>query len=95
MTSPVTTTLNSVSMISSTDGWAVGDDGVILHWDGSTWTQQSSPTIAELNELLMLSSTDGWIVSSWTQNMVAHYDMKYLHLFQSTLPRVQLEVFSQ
>ena len=32
-------TLRSVSMVSPSDGWAVGHGGTILHWDGVTWTQ--------------------------------------------------------
>jgi hypothetical protein len=39
--SPVPVTgqrLNSVTMFSSTDGWAVGNNGVAIHWDGATWT---------------------------------------------------------
>src|SRR6185437_16127247 len=35
--------LTSVSMLSSTDGWAAGADsnghGILFHWDGQQWTQ--------------------------------------------------------
>jgi len=29
--------LNGVTMFSSTDGWAVGNNGVAIHWDGAAW----------------------------------------------------------
>jgi len=34
--------LNGVSMVSATDGWAVGQGftgALILHWNGTTWSQ--------------------------------------------------------
>lgn len=30
--------LNSISMVSYADGWAVGEKGEFIHWNGSTWT---------------------------------------------------------
>jgi hypothetical protein len=47
--------LNSVYMlnggtggIGAGDGWAVGNNGVIFHWDGFSWTNQSSGTNCNL-----------------------------------------------
>lgn len=43
--------LTSVSMRSSTDGWAGGSgdvgEGVVFHWDGAQWTQVGVPSIVE------------------------------------------------
>jgi hypothetical protein len=36
--------LESVSMISETEGWAVGAAGVTLHWDGQLWRLVPTPT---------------------------------------------------
>jgi len=58
-------TLNSVAMLSATDGWAVGRAagiGAILHWDGHTWSPVSSPTPCGLNSVAMVSADDGWAV---------------------------------
>ena len=55
-------TLNAVDMISATDGWAVGDEGTILHWNGVRWQQVSSPTTASLKGVDMISASDGWAV---------------------------------
>ena len=47
-----------------TDGWAVGSDGCIIRWDGTSWNNVTSPTTAWLNSVDMISSTDGWIVGA-------------------------------
>jgi hypothetical protein len=65
-------------MVDAPDGWIVGDDGVILRWNGTDWNQVPSPTDADLRGVYMLNSTDGWAVgidgvtihwngTSWTQ----------------------------
>lgn len=41
-------TLRAVAGLSATDVWAVGDRGVILHWDGSTWSPEVSGTTSNL-----------------------------------------------
>ena len=52
--------LYDVQMISPTDGYAVGVDGV-LKWDGTYWTKViSSP--APLHGVYMLGSGEGWVV---------------------------------
>ncbi len=60
--SPTNRALASLSMTSSTDGWAVGDDGTIVRWDGSAWSTVASPTGEFLHSVHMLSPTDGWAV---------------------------------
>ena len=54
--------LNSVAMLSATDGWAVGDTGTIRHWNGSVWSLVSSPTYCDLKSVAMVSAEDGWAV---------------------------------
>lgn len=59
------------------DGWAVGQQGTILRWNGTNWTAYASPTNQELMSVFMLSQTEGfaagnggvilhWDGSSWT-----------------------------
>jgi len=65
--------LSKVYMVSSTDGWAVGQKGtgglsLIVHWDGLTWnvvaTLPVPPTMSvALQSVFMVGSLDGWIVS--------------------------------
>src|SRR6476660_7603126 len=44
-------TLNSLSFVNQSIGWAVGDRGVIWHTEdaGATWREQSSPVSCSLN----------------------------------------------
>jgi photosystem II stability/assembly factor-like uncharacterized protein len=51
-----------VAMRSATDGWAVGDSGTILHWDGSHWLSATSPTTATLSAVTLVPPNDGWAV---------------------------------
>jgi hypothetical protein len=64
-------TLESVSILSPTDAWAVGglafngDEGFagILHWDGVSWAQVDTPNPGvenELDAITALSDTDVW-----------------------------------
>jgi len=75
---PILADLYHVFMVNASDGWIVGDNGVILHWNGTEWNQVSSPTNADLRGVYMLNSTDGlavgiggvaihWNGTGWTQ----------------------------
>jgi hypothetical protein len=57
---PTDKTLKAITMISATDGWAIGSGGVILHWDGTEWKTVNSPTDKSLNAISMISATNGW-----------------------------------
>ena len=57
--------LNSVSMVSPTNGWAVGNAGTIIRWNGTSWSNYApSPTNEVLNSIFMISSTNGWAVGN-------------------------------
>ncbi|MEA2174982.1 MAG: hypothetical protein QOD00_2574 [Blastocatellia bacterium] len=63
---PVGEALHGVDMVSTTEAWAVGESGIILHsTDGGTgWAQQSSGTNAQLNALRFLDALHGWAVGN-------------------------------
>src|SRR5207237_5473138 len=46
----------------ASDVWAVGDMGVILHWNGSGWSQVPSGTTKYLRCIWGRSSNDVWAV---------------------------------
>jgi photosystem II stability/assembly factor-like uncharacterized protein len=69
---PCHLSMRSVSMLSSTDGWAVGDGGAIIHWNGSDWSNVSSSITTDLYSIQMLSSTDGWAVGKVAA--ILHWD---------------------
>lgn len=77
--------LNAVSMVSATDGWAVG--GIILHYDGHQWHHVSDPVPTELTSVSMVSATNGWAVGG---DVFLHYDG---HAWQQSnqLPHASLE----
>jgi hypothetical protein len=62
--SPTDASVEALDMINSTDGWAVGGEGSIIHWDGTSWNNVTSPTTTWLDSVDMISSTDGWIVGA-------------------------------
>ena len=54
--------LTGISMLSASDGWAVGDQGLLLHFDGHTWKKVNSPIQGDIARVQMLSATDGWAI---------------------------------
>jgi hypothetical protein len=67
--------LQSISMVSATDGWAVGQTNgigaLILHYDGQSWKQVFGPTNSDTARVQMLSATVGWAVGN---DSILHYD---------------------
>lgn len=59
-TASISFSLDSVAMVSASDGWAVGVDGTILHYTGGVWVRVSGPTTATLRAVAMWGPADGW-----------------------------------
>lgn len=63
----IETHLTAISMVSSSEGWAVGYDGDgkrarLLHFHSGTWSLADNPNVTILpRAITMLSATDGWI----------------------------------
>jgi cyclophilin family peptidyl-prolyl cis-trans isomerase/photosystem II stability/assembly factor-like uncharacterized protein len=49
-------------MVTSEEGWAVGDDGTVLHFVDGLWQSMASPTGNSLWAVDMVGRDDGWIV---------------------------------
>ncbi len=62
---PVTNDLNSVYFLDANNGYAVGDDGVIIHNDGTIWSEETSPVMKDIYDIYMFSGTDGFAVGDW------------------------------
>ena len=73
--------LYGLSAVSGSDAWAAGDstnpttgDGValILHWNGTVWTQVASPGVSsadnELRGVSAVSGSDAWAVGYYQNN---------------------------
>ncbi len=52
-------------------GWAVGDGGRIMNWNGSKWKKTTSPTNQDLRGIDFISSGEGWAVGK--TGTVLHY----------------------
>jgi photosystem II stability/assembly factor-like uncharacterized protein len=59
--SPTTADLNGVAFTDTGEGWAVGDGGTILRYDGVSWALTPSPGILNLNGIAV-SGNAGWAV---------------------------------
>jgi photosystem II stability/assembly factor-like uncharacterized protein len=55
--------LRAVQFVDANEGWAVGDDGIILHTidGGKTWDRQKSGTRASLRSVQFLTPYTGWV----------------------------------
>lgn len=69
--SPTTQYLFSVYFVSENDGWAVGDDGTIIHYDGNNWNIVESPVADLLESIYFIEPNDGWIVGG--SGKILHY----------------------
>lgn len=65
VSSPTTNKLVDIYMLSPTEGWAVGENGTIIRWNGVAWENVVSPTSTNLGGVYMVSPTDGWIVGGY------------------------------
>jgi hypothetical protein len=72
MSSNVTSDLQCVWGASSTDVFAAGRSGTILHYDGSKWSSTSSGIIGDLYGIWGAAGTDVFVVGE--SGIIAHYD---------------------
>ena len=54
--------LNAIWASAANDAWAVGDDGLMIHWDGSAWSVVDPATTNHINGIWGSSSSDVWAV---------------------------------
>lgn len=69
--------INSISMISYDDGWAVGSARTFLHWNGNTWVAQTPATIPNvaINSVYCNASNDCHAVGANSSGaMLAHWN---------------------
>jgi photosystem II stability/assembly factor-like uncharacterized protein len=91
VTLPTTSSLPvDVSMLSSTNGWLVGGDGLIAQWQSSNWQIVSSSTSENLSAIEMIDETNGWIVGA--NGTILHWDGLSWSLFSSPTTAVLLDV---
>ncbi|MDO8581465.1 MAG: DUF2341 domain-containing protein [bacterium] len=64
ITLPTTDTITAARFTAQDNGWAVGNNGTILHWNGNAWSTVSSPTLESLWGLTLLDKDNGWAVGN-------------------------------
>jgi hypothetical protein len=64
--------LNALSFPGETDGWAAGEQGLLLHWDGLDWEAANSPADATLYALDFVAPDDGWAAGDG--GLILHWD---------------------
>lgn len=65
--------LHGIDMTSSTNGWIVGGNGQLLHYDGNNWNVFASPTNGYIYRVQMISDEIGW-ASGWNGLLLSYND---------------------
>jgi hypothetical protein len=92
MGSPVPNRLFAVTTVSDTLGWAIGDEGTILCYNGSNWEAISSPTPYRLYDLAMMDTDTGWAVGDY--GTVLHLTEAEWALWPQQLPGANLHAIA-
>jgi hypothetical protein len=73
VTFTLTDPLNGVFLVNKKLGWACGNNGVVLRYDGDTWSKVTTglATNENLMALAFINETEGWIVG--THGVILHY----------------------
>jgi photosystem II stability/assembly factor-like uncharacterized protein len=56
---PVTEDLNGIYFVDSENGFAVGDEGKMIQYDGNTWEEVEIPIYSNLNDIYMFDVDNG------------------------------------
>ena len=66
LNSPTSSTLRNCVFTDRLNGWAAGDDGVIIHTSdgGNTFLIQANPVNYYINDIFFLNNRLGWVVSN-------------------------------
>jgi hypothetical protein len=66
--------LHDVAAISKSDAWAVGDFGVIQHWNGRRWARVSAAGVEPLAGVAAFSANDVWAVGGERTAVTLHWN---------------------
>jgi hypothetical protein len=73
--------LNGVSVLSSSDAWAVGESSTVLHWNGTSWARVTIPGVtgADLSAVDALSPSNVWAVGLAAGEVFARENTLIVH----------------
>jgi len=75
----LTGSINKLWGSSSSDLYAVGNNGLIAHYDGRSWSKQESGTNVDLNDIYGLDGSHVWAVGTegdYSRSVILYYDGK-------------------
>jgi hypothetical protein len=72
LTFPTGVRMNDVYCVAANDCWAVGNDGMIAHWDGGLWSVFASFGAENLNSVTCADEHDCWAVGD--NRTIVHFD---------------------
>ena len=82
--------LNAVSFLNASEGWAVGNAGKILRFQGGVWSVYPSPVTSYIKEVQVLAANNAWAVgedpilhwdgNAWTDFPISIAGMKKIYL---------------
>jgi hypothetical protein len=61
-----------ICMVSADEGWAVGEDGIVVHYKDDVFSEERLPDGATAYELVFNGPSDGWAVGS--SGVLYHWD---------------------
>ena len=82
--------LTSVWGSSATDVWAVGEEGTLLHFDGTKWNTLDSGTFQDLYAVSGSGPDDVWAVGD---DVIVHYDGSQTEIVMSDMFEVLLGIW--
>ncbi len=71
-TSPSSSGMNGISIVSEDDGWAVGNNGTAHRFNGTDWQLVDTGVTASLTQVDMITAEDGWLVG--VGSTMLHWD---------------------
>lgn len=74
-------TLTGLAMLSPSEGWATGQDGVIAHFHNGAWTRWPATAPSDVFTITMVSPTDGWMSGVAPSYRTDPLHMKPHHIF--------------
>jgi hypothetical protein len=76
--------LSVVSMVNAEEGWAMGKNGRILHYNSGRWQAYPSPTENGLGFITMVSVEEGWAMGA--NSTILHYQNGVWELVSEAKP---------
>jgi hypothetical protein len=74
VTSPTTWTLHDIFVVAPNDIWATGDDGTVVHWNGTGWALGQGVGLGNLTRVWASGSSDVWVAGQI--GALGHFDGK-------------------